>query len=616
MNFSNLQTRGRMKYRPNKLQALIVAICGTAILLASALAFAQSDTGATATSQGPSTGQKPASIASQMQQMRQLFQQQQQEIDQLKQQLQDRDQKLQQAQQTAAQAQSATQNNPSYTDLQQAVQKVRDEAAQNAQIIQADTQKLKVDTQALKSSLEEVRQNDEGMRLNVANPLAIGYKGVYITPGGYLAAETALRQGATGGGIGTPFNSIPFSKSALGQQSEFIATAQQSRITLAVEGKLNTATVGGYYETDFLGTGPSSNPNESNSYNLRLRQVWSRYQNVNGWTLVGGQMWSFLTETTVGMENRYEAIPYTIDANYAPGFIWTRQYAIRVYKNMFNKKMFAGLALENPQTTFAGQGYTNNFILGVPGNPGGQFNPAANYSLNLAPDVIAKVAFEPGFGHYELAGIATFLRDRVYPNAGTKSATGAHNDSKVAGGVEGAAWLPFHKGMYNLGVRGMYGQSLGRYGAGGLPDSTVHPDGTLAPLHNVVGMFSAELHPGRWDIYDYYGGDYAGRAAYPNAAGKAVGYGSPTFNNTGCEKETVPSSSPFAPGTQANCANDTRAIVNETIGFWYNFIRDGKGRLVYGMQYNYTQRKIWSGIGGGPAANDNMLFTSLRYYVP
>ena len=34
------------------------------------------------------------------------------------------------------------------------------------------------------------------------------------------------------------------------------------------------------------------------------------------------------------------------------------------------------------------------------------------------------------------------------------------------------------------------------------------------------------------------------------------------------------------------------------------------------IQYNYTQRKIWSGIGGGPAANDNMLFTSLRYYVP
>jgi len=503
-----------MTYRPNKAIGLIAATCAAAIMLAGAMAFAQSDTGATATSHKKRTAQKPASIASQIEQMRQQFQQQQQEIDQLKQQLQDRDQKLQQAQQTAQQAaaeaqaarQSATQSNPSYTDLQQAVQKVRDEAQQNIQGVKADTQQIKTDTQDLKSSLEEVRQNDEGMRLNVANPLAIGYKGVYITPGGYLAAETALRQGATGGGIGTPFNSIPFSKSALGQQSEFIATAQQSRITLAVEGKLNTATVGGYYETDFLGTGPSSNPNESNSYNLRLRQVWARYQNVNGWTLVGGQMWSFLTATTVGMENRYEAIPYTIDANYAPGFIWTRQYAIRAYKNMLDKKMFAGLALENPQTTFAGQGYTNNFILGVPGNPGGQFNPAADYSLNMAPDVIAKVAFEPGFGHYEVAGIATFLRDRVYPNAGTKSATGAHNDSKVAGGVEGAAWLPFHKGMYNLGVRGMYGQSLGRYGAGGLPDSTVHPDGTLAPLHNVVGMFSAELHPGRWDIYDYYGG--------------------------------------------------------------------------------------------------------------
>ena len=40
---------------------------------------------------------------------------------------------------------------------------------------------------------------------------------------------------------------------------------------------------------------------------------------------------------------------------------------------------------------------------------------AANYSFNAMPDVIVKAAFEPGFGHYEIFGILSRFRDRVYP---------------------------------------------------------------------------------------------------------------------------------------------------------------------------------------------------------
>jgi hypothetical protein len=603
-----------MIYRPRDLRLLILACCVAATLLAGALAFGQTDSGSAPTGRQKHRASRPASITSQIQEMRQLFQQQQQEIDQLKQQLQSREQQLQQAQDAATQAQqaaaqaqsqaqaahqSSTQTNQAYTDLQQAVQSVQ------------------ADTAQVKSDVTTIRQNDAGMRENYANPIALKYKDIYLTPGGFLAAETVDRQRATGGGLNTPFGSIPFNHSALGNQSEFVATGRQSRVQLLAEGKYPNATIGGYYEADFLSAAATSNNNESNSYALRQRQMWARYQNTSGWTVVGGQMWSFLTLTTVGMENRYEAVPFTIDPQYVPGYIWARQYGFRVYKNMLSKKLFAGVSLENPQTTFGGQGFTNNFVLGTAGNPGGLLNPTTNYSVNMAPDVIAKVAVEPGFGHYEVAGIATFLRDRVYPNAAAKKATGAYNSDKVAGGVEAAAWLPFHKGLYNIGVRGLYGQSVGRYGAGGLPDSTVHPDGTLAPLHNTVALVSAELHPGKWDLYEYYGGDYAGRAYYLNAAGKPVGYGSYLFNNSGCETETVPTASPYGPGSQADCANDTRAIVNETVGFWYNIYRGGKGKLVYGMQYNNAQRKLWSGLGGlQPKATDNMFWTSFRYYIP
>ncbi len=598
--------------RRNSLQILLLACCVAAVPVVGSSAWAQTSNKAATKKAATKT-----SIESQIEQMRQQFQTQ---IDELQRQIRERDMQLQQAQGAAAQAQQSA--SQAQAQAAQAAQAASQASAQSSSVstLKRDMQNLKTDAAQMKTDITSVRQNDAGMRENYANPIAMKYKDIYITPGGFLAAETVDRQRATGGGLNTAFGAIPFSGSSLGHQNEFDATGRQSRITLLAEGKYSTATIGGYYEADFLSAGTTSNNNESNSYTLRQRQMWARYQNTGGLTVVGGQMWSFLTLDTVGMENRYEAIPLTIDPQYVPGFIWTRQYGFRVYQNLFHKKAFAGVALENPQTTFGGQGFSNNFVLGTAGNPGGLLNPTTNYSINMAPDVIAKVAVEPGFGHYEVAGIATFLRDRVYPNASPvnpASAVGAYNDSKVAGGVEAAAWLPFHKGLYDFGLRGLYGQSVGRYGAGGLPDTTVHPNGTLAPLHNVVALFSAELHPGKWDLYEYYGGDYAGRAAYVNAAGAPVGYGSSAFNNSGCETETVPSSSPYSPGGQANCANDTRAIINETVGFWYNFYRGSKGKLVFGMQYNYAQRKLWSGLGGiQPEANDNMFWTSFRYYIP
>jgi len=604
-----------MKRGPNKVRALILASCVAIVPLAGMPVLAQSSPGATTTVHKKHVSKRPTSIEKQMQEMRQEFQQQQEEIDQLKQQLQSRDQQLQQAQGAAQQAQQAAQQ------AQTQVQTVQQSSSENTEAytsLKQAVQGVQADTAQAKTDITTVRQMGEGMRENYANPIALKYKGVYITPGGFLAAETVFRQRATGGGLNTPFNAIPFSDSALGKQSEFVATGRQSRVTLNVEGKVDRATIGGYYEADFLSAGTTSNNNESNSYTLRQRQMWARYQRDSGFTVVGGQMWSLLTLTTKGFENKSEAVPFTIDPQYTPGYIWARQYGMRIYDNFFNKKMFAGISFENPQMTFAGHGYSNNFTFGTAGNPGGLLNPTTNYSINMAPDIIAKVAIEPGFGHYEVAGIATFLRDRVYPGVTgtTSSATGAYNDSKVAGGVEGAAWLPFKKGLYNIGVRGLYGQSIGRYGASTLPDTTVHPDGTLAPLHNLVALGSLEFHPGKLDFYYYFGGDYAQKNWSLNSAGKPVGYGSPLFSNSGCFTETAPSSSPYGPGSLASCTGDTRALTAHDVGFWYNFYRGSKGKLVYGMQYDYMQRKTWAGIGGQPEANDNMFWTSFRYYMP
>src|ERR1019366_5456280 len=75
---------------------------------------------------------------------------------------------------------------------------------------------------------------------------------------------------------------------------------------------------------------------------------------------------------------------------------------------------------------------------------------ASNYTFNAMPDIILKAALDPGFGHYEIFGVFSRFRDRVYPCAvatqnpslcsvdgiPTNSVVGAYNYSRNGGGVE------------------------------------------------------------------------------------------------------------------------------------------------------------------------------------
>ena len=63
-----------------------------------------------------------------------------------------------------------------------------------------------------------------------------------------------------------------------------------------VEGKPDWGTLRGYYEADFLGTGITSNNNQSNSYVLRQRVLWAQAETHNHWAFTGGEMWSLATE--------------------------------------------------------------------------------------------------------------------------------------------------------------------------------------------------------------------------------------------------------------------------------------------------------------------------------
>ena len=79
--------------------------------------------------------------------------------------------------------------------------------------------------------------------------------------------------------------------------------------------------------------------------------------------------------------------------------------------------MWLGASAENPETLNpGGSNLPTNILIGSGGTGGGLYNSTANYSFNLAPDMIAKAVFEPAPGqHYEVFGIASFYRDRIYP---------------------------------------------------------------------------------------------------------------------------------------------------------------------------------------------------------
>jgi hypothetical protein len=381
-----------------------------------------------------------------------------------------------------------------------------------------------------------------------------------------------------------------------------------------------------------LSAGVTSNNNQSNSYSLRQRQVWGQAALNNGWTFTGGQMWSLVTETKKGVDNRSEALPMTIDPAYTVGFSWARQYGFRASKN-FNNKVWLAASLENPQTIFAASGNASNFAFGGPGVGGGLYNLNANYSFNSMPDVIVKAAFEPGFGHYEIFGVLSRFRDRVYPCVepapsasectGGTAVTGAYNDSKTGGGLGANGRITLFKQL-DFGLHALYGNGVGRYGAAGLPDATVNADGTLAPLRSYQALATLERHLPRLDLYMNGGEEYVGRKYQLDPVSlKTVGYGAPTFVDTGCYTETPPSSGGgFGFGGLANCSGNTQRVIEGTLGFWIKLHSGPKGRLQFGPQYSYVSRDAWTGLGPvtgtsvAPHGIDNMFMTSFRYYLP
>jgi len=613
-----------------------------------------------------------SAVAAEIEELRQAIQSQQEQLQLLKEELAKRDRQIDEAREAAAAANSrAAEASSKAVEAANSSAEVKTTAA----TLNSTVSDLKASNEVLKTTV--AKEQADAKKAEETGPATIRYKGINITPGGFLDAATVFRSHATSADINTPLTGIPYPGNSLAKVSEFNFTGRHSRVSLLAEGKLASARIGGYYEADFLGAGTTSNNRQSNSYVLRQRQVFAVVTFNSGLSVSGGQMWSLAAENKKGIVNRTEIPPLTVDPQYSVGFTWARQYGLRVVKDFGGKFAFA-VSVEAPQTTFGGRGFstftpatgnpTQNFFINAPGAGGGLYNAfdATGYTTNKAPDFLFKVAADPGFGHYEVFGILSTFRNRVYPcavvstqatgvvvNANgstttytgnpitcsspavtgtTSSSSGAFNDSRTGGGGGASFNVPLFNKKVDFGVKAVVGDGIGRYGSAQLPDATFRPDGTIALLRGQQALARIEIHPTpKLDLYVYGGNEYAWRAGYTgyqtvrvttalisNPSGNP---GDPVLTNTTVARSTggiggygsvlannsgcsaeAVPTGSSTPGTGGTCAGDIRNIIQGTLGFWHKIYQGPYGGVRWGVQYSYLTKVGWSGNNNNPAA--------------
>ncbi len=279
--------------------------------------------------------------------------------------------------------------------------------------------------------------------------------------------------------------------------------------------------------------------------------------------------------------------------------------------------------------------------------------PLAARLPNLSPStrrrnvIIAKAAFEPGIGHYEIFGVFSRFRDRIFPCEDISS-TPLCGTATTPGTANASGWRlqPLQEWRWHwsqctlVGLQqtrrhwpihaSLGGSGVGRYGTSGLADSSVHANGTLDLIRSFQGLGTLEWHGPKLDIYFNAGAEYHRSCARRHLRSRSWArqvelrislafqqYGLLHRDRTRCWVDFLPSA------VLRSCTADTRVIIEGTSGFWYR-IYDGskekvnKGRVQFGMQYSYVTRNAWSGSSSPnePHGLDNMVFTSFRYYLP
>jgi hypothetical protein len=428
------------------------------------------------------------------------------------------------------------------------------------------------------------------------------FKGIKITPGGFLELAGIYRDHNQTNDIATSFSGIPFPNAHNYYEGESRMTARQSRVSFLAEGMANEHTkLSMYGEFDFQGAAQTANSNESNSYNPRIRNLYGTVdynKDGTGLHFLAGQNWSLITMQSKGITPRSEVIPLVIDAQYVPGFAWTRTPQVRFTADFLDHHLWIAASAENPQTTFGGTvpATVTNVVAG-----GSGFNSANSLSLNTVPDFIGKVAYDDNIAghqvHIEGFGLQRTFTARINGSA-TVSGSNVNRGAASFGGGINVQLVPQY---LDVQFSGMTGKGIGRYGAGSLPDVTFDSNGAITPIHETIMLAGLVLHPSKMlDVYGYAGQET--ERATPLTG--AYGIGNLLANDSGCYTEG---------GT---CGGNTRRVRQVTGGLWQKIYNGSFGRAQVGLQYSYTQRDLFisANSNGVPSTDQSIGMISFRYY--
>ena len=522
--------------------------------------------------------------------------------------------------------------------LENQIQNLQTNYQSQIQGLQAQVDQLKEQQRMTAEQAEVVRNQAAQATAAVKQASSGGLNGTYhvggvtLKIGGFIESATIYRSANETADVGSVFGSnknggIPFDHAFLGAAgaaapgvnnagiSEFRESARQSRLSLEASGQPDPyTTLTAYWENDFLGQGGTANSNESNSYNLRMRHAFLEYDRSDvGFNLLAGQAWSLATLDGHGLDPFKVITPLSIDAQYNVGFNWMRQPQLRATEN-FAPGFWAAVSVENPEINnpYNAPAYT---VQKEGGSGGGLLNDSnTSFSFDGMPDIIAKLAAEPGWGHYEVYGLARQFRSENIAAGLPKTAT-AGMQSAMGGGIGFGAVLPVVPHLVDVTLSGLYGKGIGKYASGQLPDVTFNSaTGAIAPITEIEAMVGVIGHPTPTvDLYSYWGVEKENSKTFGSAS-SGNGYGSPTYNNTNCAYGNNSASVSKAVLTATNGTCNVEELWQLQLGGWWNFYKGEYGRMAFGASYSYVNVGTFAGIGGAPSTHENIIMASFRYY--
>ena len=540
------------------------------------------------------------------------------------------------------------------------------DAAAKAAAAQADVNALKPEVNSNTAGVQEA-QKKIGV---LEEPAYIHYKGVKLTPGGYAQLATIYRAHDANSDTADTYGSYAYANSPTYYQSEFRESGRASRVSLKATGEASGMKFLQYTEIDFLGNA-AGNETQTNSFSPRLRLAFANVDFKGGWSIAGGQNWSLLQTTRKGINPLSEWLPAVIDNAYTPGFTYAREGSLRVV-NQITPKIALGFAVENPDTVVAGGSTVSGFTSAIQGTAnssatispnsgylnatGSNGNTTGNPSINVAPDLVAKIAFDPGWGHFDVKYVTRFFRDRVYPDfngaATAPYTTGANtaggtNRTNIGGAIGLGMILPVVKNIVDIDFQGLAGAGIGRYTTTAGPDVTYRPDGSLEPVKGISAVIGIETHPTpKLDIDLYAGEDYYRRLTYNSAIGSSffggapttavqeTGYGYQANNDAGCSVEGTLTSAGATTGAGGQpCSGLTKDVWSIQPQIWYRLYKGKAGTVQFGASYAYVWREGWAAKGPvvddvpvsgippcsglvSPKTINQIAMAAFRYYLP